>query len=160
MQIKLPVGYKEFCQMFGNGCFGESFVCIDCPSLQYLRIQSISNSEIIEAAKSLFRLNPDYDPTVQELLGNAYVFGLGVSGTIFIFDLRTYDQTDEQYDVYAIDDDGHAYKVDRDFYSFIENFCLGTALENFQQLFRIMTYEMEYPVNRFTAIPGIQEPSD
>ena len=149
LKVTLPLEYKEFCQVFGEGCFGQNFVCIDCATIKGFKSQTTSNAEIIEACKSSFRESL----IIQELLDNAYLFGLGDQGTLLVFDLRTYDQADQSYNIYAIDDNGQPHQIGRDFYNFIANFCLGTELETkFPQLARTMGYERQEPRNQFTAL--------
>ncbi|MGG6263753.1 SMI1/KNR4 family protein [Leptolyngbya sp. AN03gr2] len=148
LNIMLPLGYKEFCQTFGEGSFGQGFICIDCPNVEHFKIQAKSNTEIIEACKSSFR----EAPLTQALLNHAYLFGLG-SGTLLVFDLNTYESNDRSYDIYAIDENGDAHQIGRDFYNFVTNFCLGTELETKFPLLASTTmgYDRQEPRNQFTA---------
>jgi hypothetical protein len=118
LEFKLPKGYKEFCFVFGQGCFNKGFLCIHCPR-ENAEIFLASHQEILDATKSLYPQNLD----LKNLLESSYLIGLGPQ-TLFVFNLKTYDSEDESYDIYAIDEDGKCYGVGRDFYDFIENFCV------------------------------------
>lgn len=162
--VMLPSGYKEFCQIFGRGGFCDDLVqwSIDCPDLKDIEGHLISSADIIAAQKSSLSQCKNRDLVeVQRLLDSAYLFGMGPS-IILIFDLRTYSELDESYDIYAIDDDGRFYKVGRDFFEFIRDFCMGTkAEEEFLELLMGMLAEFEEggKYGRKTFVQFSYEPS-
>lgn len=123
--IALPAGYKEFRQVFGSGTFGD-FVNIygGCPNVK------LSEELIGFLRQSLERVAEWYrslniEP-LESLLNSAFVFGGTSRAESFLWDLRTYNETDQSYDIYlARIDDSHVYLVGRDFYEFVRDFCLG-----------------------------------
>ncbi|MEM8779341.1 MAG: hypothetical protein AAGF26_10820, partial [Cyanobacteria bacterium P01_G01_bin.49] len=64
-----------------------------------------------------------------DLLDSAFVFGREPSANSIFWDLRSYNNKDKSYDIYWANSDcfsGEIYKLGRDFYEFITEFCLGT----------------------------------
>lgn len=126
--IFLPADYKEFCQVFGTGEFG-SFVSIFCPNLRF------SNFCLKAIKEQLFEL-PDSHygrvidrETLASLFNSAFVFGSEPSSISIFWGLRSYKEADKSYDIYWASSDGFKgdiYKLGRDFYEFVSEFCLGT----------------------------------
>lgn len=139
LNFEMPIGYMEFCNVFGQGCFNNGWICIDCPSMQDLEGQFISNSDILNATKALYKNSI----SVQRLLSSAYLIGLG-SGTLFVFDLSTYSNSDKSCDICAVDDEGDIYILGRDFFEFIRNFCMG---RQFQEQNPSLLKSMGWPEN-------------
>lgn len=125
--ILLPVEYKEFCQTFGTGLFANS-IRIYSPS-QFLVEYSRGSLETISEQIDLFPSeNLTRDRSLQSLLENGFVFGNDFGANIAIWDLRTYSDLDKSYDIYWIDidaEDENLYRVGRNFFEFVTNFCLG-----------------------------------
>jgi hypothetical protein len=126
--IILPVGYKEYCQVFGSGGFGD-FVGIYCPNLEFSNalLPSIKN-EIITSSDPQYEKMMDKESLIN-LLDNGFVFGREPCGIAIFWDLRSYDESDKSYDIYWISGDcfdGNIYKIGRDLYEFVTEFCLGT----------------------------------
>ncbi len=125
--IVFPKGYKEFCQIFGTGCFGD-FISIFCPNIDFSNIclEAIKN-DIIEFP------DPEHErmmsrESLLNLLDSSFVFGREPSAISIFWDFRTYNQSDESYDIYWANSDsfnGDIYKIGRDFYEFVTEFCLG-----------------------------------
>lgn len=142
--IILPTGYKQFCQIFGNGCFnlGPYSVAIECPLPVYNGEPKTRDLLIdwtaIDVLKDQY---VDYygtgSPELVNLFDNSFIFGLAPSTTC-VFDLRTYGE-DEEYDIYAIEIfNSTPYKVGRNFFEFIRDFCVGTKADEFPVLTEIM----------------------
>jgi hypothetical protein len=56
------------------------------------------------------------------------MFGMGEYETLLLWDLRTYDELDDSYDIYILKDgniDVPTCNLGRDFYLFIRDFCMG-----------------------------------
>ena len=63
------------------------------------------------------------------LLNSAFVFGSEPGANSIFWDLKSYDEKDKSCDIYWANSDcfdGNIYKIGRDFYEFITEFCLGT----------------------------------
>ncbi len=125
--VILPAGYKEFCQTFGTGCFGD-FVRIYCPDQDLVTYSNLSLEAIKEEIESSPSEQPDRDSNFQSILANGFVFGDDFGANIAVWDLRTYSEIDESYDIYWIDidaSDDDLCRVGRDFFEFVTNFCIG-----------------------------------
>ena len=125
--IILPVGYKEYCQVFGSGGFGD-FVGIYCPNLNFSNVllASIKN-EILDFHDSQYEKMMDKESLIN-LLDNGLVFAGESCGISIFWDLRSYGELDKSYDIYWISGDcfsGDIYNIGRDFYEFVTEFCLG-----------------------------------
>jgi SMI1 / KNR4 family (SUKH-1) len=136
-KIKLPLGYKEFCQIFGSGSFSCTFFSISTPGSQDFEETLISNSEIIFSYKSSYALRHGYDysdpdsipENIRTLLDSFYIFGYGEGGVCFAFDLRTYSDIDCSCDIFGFDWDDNFVDLGRDFFKFIRNICIGSEAE-------------------------------
>lgn len=128
-EFLLPSEYKEFCQVFGSGIFTKYRFNIDCPSLEGLGKEQISNLDTIGAIKGSY----PYSLDVHNLLDSAYIFGVGDGYIFFLFDLRTYSELDQSYKIYVLDDEREhtVHYLGRSFFEFIRDMCLGdrTSLE-------------------------------
>ncbi len=122
----LPKAYKEYCQVFGTGIFDHNSFSIDSPPWLL-----VGDMDMIEA----FKYRYDYPVEVIHLLDSAHVFGTAPSYVLFFFDSRTYSEEDKSYDIYGIGDGlNEVYKLSRDFFEFIRDYCIGTKAENFPEL--------------------------
>jgi RNAse (barnase) inhibitor barstar len=125
--VPSPVGYKEFCQIFGTGSFGN-FVRVFCPSPHLVRYSTLSLESIKEKIECFPSENIERDNQLRNLLNNGFVFGNDFGANIAVWDLRTYSETDQSYDIYWIDidsSDENLHQIGRDFFEFVCNFCLG-----------------------------------
>jgi hypothetical protein len=125
--ILLPPGYKEFCQTFGTGSFGN-FIRIYSPNQNLVEYSRLSLESISEQVELFPSENLTRDSNLQSLLENGFVFGDDFGANIAIWDLRTYSDLDKSYDIYWIDidaSDKDVYRVGRDFFEFVTDFCLG-----------------------------------
>lgn len=140
----LPRDYKEFCKVFGTGILGD-YMIIRCPDTNF----SDSRKEVIRDEIRGFPVENIREVIIDEttgipavsdiaepldinstitLLDSAFVFGDNSDSEVPMWDLRTYSQLDQSYDIYISrteDFSGDIYKVGRDFYEFICEFCLG-----------------------------------
>lgn len=127
--IVLPLEYKNFCRVFGTGLFGD-FVFVASPSHEFYNFAEVA----LEGIRSELKLFPSHDLSrdqeLEELLDSAFVFGGdSVWGNLGFWDLRTYSESDQSYDIYWIGTDlldEDAYLVGRNFFDFVQDFCLGT----------------------------------
>jgi len=138
--FKFPAGYKEYCRIFGSGSLGQG----DAPKFfrVYCPCPSPSSVDIRETGYNLIGLKLDLDASepledaekakiLHRLLENGYAFGDTDIADRFIWDLTTYREVDQSYDIYWIPDERveEITLVGRDFFEFIDKFCLGTGLK-------------------------------
>src|SRR5262249_45288806 len=133
--FRFPTGYKEFCQVFGSGSFGD-FIRIYCPCptpTSYDRgFQFVGLSLNLEMAVDSGELTPDEDKGIllNRLLMHGYPFGDTINADSFFWDLTSYSEADHSFDIYWVPD-GEAMsvtKVGRNFFEFVSEFCLGPKL--------------------------------
>ena len=126
LNATLPIEYKQFCQVFGIGLLGyymrirffdiwESDISINCIKLDLGYDNLTINGDILDRE------------SINNLLDSAFVFGDNCCSEVVFWDLRTYSELDQSYDIYLANEDCFegVYKVGRDFYEFIRGFCLG-----------------------------------
>ena len=121
-----PIGYKEFCQVFGTGCFGD-FIGIFCPNIEFsnLCLETVKN-DLIKYP------DPEHERMMSRkslinLLNSGFVFGREPSSISIFWDLNSYNDSDKSCDIYWINSEdffGDIYKIGRDFYEFVTKFCL------------------------------------
>ena len=121
--IILPAGYKEFCQIFGNGTLGD-YMGISYPNLQESNgiTASLKDSLDIVAGKVSNLAE------IQKTLDSAFFFADNSNAHLVFWDLRTYSESDRSYDIYITYLDcfeGEFYQIGRDFFEFVRDFCLG-----------------------------------
>ena len=123
----LPTDYKDFCQTFGSGIFGD-FIAIHCPSSQLFSRSNLAIKSIKEQIRKYPSKNTQWDRELESLLDSALMFGHDDRANIVFWDLRSYKSSDKSYDIYwaKVDEfDDNIYKVGRDFFDFVREFCLG-----------------------------------
>lgn len=147
--IILPSEYKDFCQVFGSGRFGD-LVKIFCPSRDLL-FESIESIKYLkEQVEKYPSKNRQWDRQIQTLLNSALMFGGDDRVNIALWDLRTYEESDKSYDIYWVkydDFEDEIYRVGRIFFDFVHDFCLGR--KSYKRLPKSMRPE---PCNTFTRI--------
>jgi hypothetical protein len=124
--IKLPKGYKEFCQVFGRGSFGE-FAQIWLPS----KVNSDEDLTYFKRAiNGLKKILTYLDfSVVENLVSHAFVFGGTSREESFLWDLNSYSEIDQSYDIYLLRlGSQECYWITRDFTEFICGFCLGLTM--------------------------------
>ena len=125
--IIFPVGYKEFCQVFGTGCFGD-FISIFCPNIDFsnLCLEAIKSEIVSSSDPALEKMMSK--KSLLDLLDSSFVFGREPSSISIFWDLSSYDELDKSCNIYwanSEDFSGDIYKIGRDFYKFVTEFCLG-----------------------------------
>lgn len=131
--IKLPKDYKFFSQVFGSGRFGE-FIIIYSPIHSHYFHQFPLETIQYEITNRLWYPLEELEKnmnleSIADLLKGAFVFGEDGGTYIAIFDLKTYSESDYSCDIYWVhcpEFDGGIYRVGRDFFEFVCDFCLGT----------------------------------
>jgi hypothetical protein len=139
--VKLPLGFREYCQVFGSG---ELNRCIRIwtpmsvsskfdlrlrwpDDLSNLRRVAQDNAKIV--ARGVEGIDERNLNRLMELLNTAFPFGDTCDTDIFAFDLSTFRQADQSYDIYGIfegfDVSPYCCLVGRDFYRFVNDFALG-----------------------------------
>ena len=123
-----PVGYKEFCQVFGTGCFGD-FITIFYPNIRF-------SNDCLDAIKNEIIEFPDlpHEKMMSKqslicLLNSGFVFGREASGISIFWNMNSSDISDKSCDIYWANSDcfsGDIYRIGRNFYEFITEFFLGT----------------------------------
>lgn len=125
----LPADYKKFCQVFGAGRLGD-FLNIYCPphnqqfyleTIKYEATQSYVPLEKLEKSMKV--------EAIVNLVEGGFVLGDDSGSYIVFFDLRSYKESDNKCDIYwarCPDFEGEIYRIGRDFFEFICDFCLGT----------------------------------
>jgi SMI1-KNR4 cell-wall len=132
--IIFPTDYKEFCKVFGLG-FIDNWLKIYCPGTpllvetqEYLSV----NAEWIRKVNNYTNFG-DADARMIDLLEHGFVFAEDLGSKIAFWDLRTYQSTDDSYDIYwAVWDcpDPETSPSDlmylgRSFFRFINEYCYG-----------------------------------
>lgn len=124
----LPAAYKEFCQVFGSGSFGD-FIEILCPTFDTVAsstygIEAMKSSRVMLSISQKENIDTN---SILALLDSAFTFG-GNDAYTALWDLRTYGEIDQSYDIYWTLSSiypGENYLVGRDFFEFVRDFCLG-----------------------------------
>ena len=131
--INLPTEYKEFCQIFGTGTFG-GFTRIFCPNSDLSDYSRLTLESIRELTELFPSGNIQRDFRLKDLTNNGFVFGDDFGANVAVWDLRTYREEDQSYDIYWIDIDAldeDLYHAGRSFFEFTHNFCLNRGSYNF-----------------------------
>jgi len=141
--FSLPVGYSEFCQVFGTGTF-DNYVYIRClkKSIHEECIEAINMN--LEVMFEFIDTYP-YAPSLKYFSEHCYVFGASAAAHYFAWDLETYSPIDKSYDIYIIPFQSLTHKkVGRDLLEFVTGFCLGSGSIGYG-------YDVtEYPIQSFT----------
>ncbi|MGB3641854.1 MAG: SMI1/KNR4 family protein [Rivularia sp. (in: cyanobacteria)] len=130
--IILPAGYKEYCQIFGQGQIGYNVIDIYipyCDDRWQLELYTEEEREIIASHDD----NSVYDETelnncriIKKLLNSGLVFATNDKPQSFFWDLNSYSGDDESYDIYGMSYNGFvSCKLGRDFFRFVCDYCLG-----------------------------------
>lgn len=132
--FRFPAGYAEFCLVFGSGGLGQTegddFFRIYCPARLPSRFDICSTGYNLVGLKlDLQDAEPDENTQMQlafRLLEDGYAFADTCNADSFFWDLASFDEADESYDIYWKPDEGAAEMriIGRDFYGFVADFCL------------------------------------
>lgn len=125
-KIKLPPEYKNFLLVFGTGRFGN-YIGLTIPNIEeskefmgyYLEKLDYESQFWPEDESSKIK-------KLRDIFNSALLFGNTPFKQDLVWDLRTYNKTDKSYDIYLVMFDcPSAFKVGRNFYEFVCDFCLG-----------------------------------
>jgi hypothetical protein len=135
---QLPADYKYFCQRLGTGRatgFIDFYSPIERRILEQNEAIEYAIGRIQEDMKNPVNSHTDIDvgrwnfSEKIELLKSAFLFGMFNSEAALLWDLRTYQSSDDSYDIYWYNFDiPESYlpiKVGRSFAEFFCNFCYG-----------------------------------
>jgi WD40 repeat protein len=160
--IVLPADYKDFCQVFGSGMFGD-YMRFWCPSKE---LQLGINVLKIEIDNYVYN-NPDNSldlESLNKLLSNAFVFGDNSCAEILFLNLESYSNLDKSCDIYLVRLDsfeGNLYQVGRNFFEFVCDFCLGTkAYEVLPEWMHPYPQELHYTFTQYGQKKSNSEASD
>lgn len=146
--VVFPIGYTEFCEVFGSGELG-GFIRVFCPCFTNgsegvlnttLTLASLQQSAGLKAlAQELgwetdrqSKGHPSVDSTkfslLKRMLPEAFAFGDDPNAHIYLWDLSSYNDSDQSCDIYMVptDDLDGTTLVGRDFFEFVHDFCLGS----------------------------------
>ena len=136
-KIVLPDDYKSFCSFLGSGEFTKKLgsncnLRIRCPDVEY-------SNEIIDSLKiSLsYEMESGKASKLEELgnsLSSAFVFADSSKAHIFLWDLRTYNESNKNCEIYLVsthDSPLTAYSISHDFFDFVSGFGLGAKSYTF-----------------------------
>jgi hypothetical protein len=158
----LPLEYKNFCRVFGEGRFSDDEFCINCQDTLDPIENLESNPSILESCLETFKYEHQWTSQLQSLVENAYLFGWGNNKLIFVFDLRTWSDSDQSYDIYGLKfSDCYCYQVGRDFFKFIQEGCIGGKInKEFPNLISPLesdgTNDLSRRSSTFTPIPDLR----
>ncbi|HZS43835.1 MAG TPA: SMI1/KNR4 family protein [Blastocatellia bacterium] len=141
--FRLPKGYKEYCAVVGCGGFGKhgGFFRIKCPALPIPDADVLNSDHCLmglhldlEMATDDGKLNDDPEKAklLKQILEKGYPFGDTQNADSFFWDTASYNSDDQSYDIYWILDEEPSLVtlVGRDFFRFIDEFCLGSSPSN------------------------------
>lgn len=145
--IVLPSAYKNFCQVFGSGRFGN-LIDIYYPNLCLINRTKIVFDVVKQQLKEYPSKDKLQDEKVINWFSNILIFGSDDRGNVAAWDLKSFDELNKTYDIYCIqvdDFNDEIYKIGSNFFDFVNNFCLG------QQIFSFLPeYMIIEPCNSFT----------
>ncbi|MBE9009264.1 SMI1/KNR4 family protein [Pseudanabaenaceae cyanobacterium LEGE 13415] len=134
-KITLSSDYKEFCELFGSGCFGNT-LDIYCPGNSQLLLGQERLQLIINNIREFSSGDAQLDDEKIDLLSNGFWIGIDSSGYCLICDLGTYCDEDSSYDLYWVQEDCpeseslecNVYYAGRSFFELFRDFCNGLRI--------------------------------
>jgi SMI1-KNR4 cell-wall len=154
--MSFPKEYKEFCQVFGSGGFGNEITIYCPPEIEGSPIWSSLIFEHLESLKELPDSPVDKAEQITKLLKNALFFGSTGNSEVFLWNLATENCTDSNYDIYMTNlecfecEGGEIEIVGRSFYTFIKDIALKNV--PFTGVMSKYTYPDEMFKSRFSAL--------
>ena len=123
--FQLPNDYKQFCSLFGSGRFGDHMT-VYCPRIQNSQRSVYSMRVALELAQEEYGCF-EAAQNIGNLLNSCFVFATNPNSQDVVWDLRTYQKSDDSYDIYLLPLDplDEFYLVGRSFLEFINDFCIG-----------------------------------
>ncbi|MBE9139812.1 SMI1/KNR4 family protein [Nodosilinea sp. LEGE 07088] len=123
--FQLPSDYKTFCQTLGSGRFGNH-MRVYCPKPEFSSrmIQNMKASLEMDRAENR---EPENFRFFMKLLPACFVFANNPNNQDIVWDLNTYQETDDGYDIYLISHEppDEIFFLGRSFLGFVKNFCVG-----------------------------------
>jgi hypothetical protein len=154
--IMLPEDYKSFCNFLGSGAFTKELgshcnLRIRCPDIEYSNemLASLKISLNYEVESGVIS-NPE---EIEILLNSAFMFADNSKAHAFLWDLRTYDKSDKNHEIYLVsmrDSPLKLYSVCRDFFDFTSGFGLG--IKSYSSLPKRLRPKLQQPCI-FSCIP-------
>ena len=134
--VKLPIDYHVYCQVFGGGDFNE---IIGIERVAKDSQEMVDKLDEQKDFKDSILLGNEDNEILLRLVRASYIFGLRTLGTgvFFAFDTSSYRDDDQSCDIYLIKDDiGRVHSLGRNFHEFIANYCIGEKLlEDFPNIY-------------------------
>ena len=143
INVNLPEDYQYYCQILGSGCLAEfidiyyldeDLILEGKEVAEYMierinyGIQHRTSIDSVSLEAEEYNENRD-DESYILLLNSSLVFGNYNGEIVFFWDLRTYNSSDDSYDIYCysqdVPDGEIPVKIGRDFTDFICDFCYG-----------------------------------
>lgn len=132
----LPTEYKEFLQVFGPGSLGHGFFYVYYLDLEFsqtaLGCQLDSGNEgFLKDALGWVAgeeyVTPEEAENARSLLKSAFAFGGSSRQETLFWDLRTYREIDQSYDIYIARLDQIPVRICRSFFEFVHDICFGLS---------------------------------
>jgi hypothetical protein len=111
--LLLPQDYKDFCQILGTGQ-ANKYLNIYSPTDSLIKHQQLIHLTIRHISKFPSN-NVQQDLLKIDLLKNSFMFGDDSCSCMYMWDLRTYSNLDNSYDIYCGVWDSPAYSFDREY---------------------------------------------
>jgi hypothetical protein len=110
LSFKLPIGCKEYLQVFGRGEFGNGFIEMLCSDTESSVMNIVFYRDAVKGMENYVDLQDlsSYNNLLEELrefnslLDRAYMFADSSRKESYVWDLSTYNETDSSYDIYQI----------------------------------------------------------
>lgn len=127
--ISLPEEYKEFCQVFGSGSFGNEILIYCPPEIEWTHTVVARFARQLEFLKQTNQISIHRAEHIARLLKNALIFGSTGSSDLFLWSL-TAENSDNCDNIYMVNWDsfecegGEIEIVCNSFYTFIKDIAL------------------------------------
>jgi hypothetical protein len=142
--FKVPESYKNYCRIFGHGTFKDKDLAIyEIGPISWIDAVILESFSIREA-----QFTDDELPLAIHLKDHGFYIGIA-EDICFFWDLGSCQSSDDEYDIYArTESDNGLYKVGRNFFQFIRDFCIGqVGTRDFPGLIFLPTDENNNPLN-------------
>lgn len=127
--VSLPEEYKEFCQVFGSGVFGNEIIIYCPPAIEYTHNVVAIFGSGLEFLKQTNQISIHRAEHIARLFKNALIFGCTSSSSYFLWSL-TAENSDDCENIYMVNLDsfecegGEIEIVCKSFYKFIKDIAL------------------------------------
>jgi len=153
-KIRLPPDYRDFCQIFGSGMFGD-YMRIRCPYIQEQEEKiTLIREAIVSPSEGV--LSTENQSLIQDLINHSFIFGDNHNSEYVLWNLNTYREDDKSYDIYLMTlYPINSYFLCRSFFEFIRDYCLNIKmLEIFPQA-EVSLLEIVHPT--FTQFSNLKD---